>query len=83
VIESSLERVITLFGVRQRDSAKLLFFRIVIEVDVLSPQDTLLKMTILDLVLSEVAVLRRRRRRGSSAQHEQRYETGEALSYHR
>ena len=58
VVEAPLERVVARFGVRQRHAAQLFFFGIVVEVDVLAAQHPPLKAAVLDLVLSEVAVLR-------------------------
>ena len=57
VVEASLERVVTLFRVRQRHAAQLFLFGIVVEVDVLAAQHTPIKAAVLNLVLPEVAVL--------------------------
>src|SRR6266542_2465520 len=56
--EEELGRVVALLGIGQCDAAQLFFFRIVIEIDVLAVQHAPVKAAVLDLVLTEVAVLR-------------------------
>ena len=58
MVEAPLERVVALLGIGQCDAAQLFFFRIVVEIDVLAAQHAPVKAAVLDLVLTEVAVLR-------------------------
>ena len=59
VIEAPLEVVVALFRVGKRHAPELFLFRIVVQVDVFAAQDAPVELAILDLVLAEVAELRR------------------------
>ncbi len=66
VRETPLQDAVTVLGVCEGDARQLFLFGIVVEVDVLAPQHMPVEIAVLNLVLPEVAELRRGAGRGAA-----------------